>query len=60
MLAAFGSVTRNSADTGAQVEVLAAQLSAQEGTIAELRSELERLQAERGKVAEELGDLERF
>lgn len=43
-------VTRNSADTGAQVEVLAAQLSAQEGTIAELRSELERLQAEFGEM----------
>jgi TolA-binding protein len=43
-------VTRNSADTGAQVEVLAAQLAAQEGTIAELRGELERLQAEFGEM----------
>jgi TolA-binding protein len=39
-------VTRTSADTGAQVEVLAQQIATQEGTIDELRHELERMQQE--------------
>lgn len=49
-------VTRNSADTGAQVETLAAQLAAQEGTIAELRHELERLQTEFGEMERDYSD----
>lgn len=39
-------VTRASADTGAQVETLQAQIAQQEGTIDELRHEFERLQEE--------------
>ncbi len=39
-------ITRTSADTGAQVETLQQQLSIQEGAVAELRHELERLQQE--------------
>lgn len=39
-------LTRNSADTGAQVEALAARIAAQDGLIDELRHELERLTTE--------------
>lgn len=39
-------VTRASADTGAQVEAMREQLNTQEGTIAEVRNELSRLQRE--------------
>jgi TolA-binding protein len=39
-------VTHTSADTGAQVEVLQQQIATQEGAIAELRHELERIQEE--------------
>lgn len=38
--------TRTSADTGAQVEELAQQIAMQEGTIAELQHELQRMQEE--------------
>jgi TolA-binding protein len=38
--------TQTSADTGAQVEVLAQQIAMQEGTIAELQHELQRMQEE--------------
>lgn len=49
-------VTRNSADTGAQVETLAAQLMAQEGTIAELRNEIERLHTEFSEMEHDYED----
>lgn len=49
-------VTRNSADTGAQVETLAAQLATQEGTIAELRNEIERLHTEFSEMEHDYED----
>jgi len=49
-------VTRNSADTGAQVETLAAQIMAQEGTIAELRNEIERLHTEFSEMEHDYED----
>lgn len=48
-------VTRSSADTGAQVEVLQQQLAVQEGAIDELRHELSRMQEE---FREQQGDYE--
>ena len=45
-------LTRNSADTGALVEALAARIAAQDGLIDELRHELERLTTELSDFSE--------
>lgn len=49
-------LTRNSADTGAQVEALTARIAAQDGTIDELRHELERLSAEYAEMERDYGE----
>jgi TolA-binding protein len=49
-------LTRNSADTGAQVEALAARIAAQDGLIDELRHELERLHTEYSEMEHDYED----
>lgn len=49
-------LTRNSADTGAQVEALAARIAAQDGLIDELRHELERLTTEYAEMERDYGE----
>ncbi len=49
-------LTRNSADTGAQVEALAARIATQDGLIDELRHELERLSTEYAEMERDYGE----
>lgn len=54
-------VTRNSADTGAQVEQMTQQLAALEGQLAEIRNSMEQMQRQLGSQGTELNQrLEQF